>query len=59
MENISKLWGDNRPLMETIEENLELILRMLKMIGSTWREARRLEKNWHDNLDKQEGLALS
>ena len=29
----------------TGEKNLELILRMLKMIGSTWREARRLEKN--------------
>ena len=30
-------------------ENLELILRMLKMIGSTWREAHRLEieLGWH------------
>ena len=44
--------------MDTVEEHLELILRMLKMIGSTWREAHRLEKSWHDNLSDQEGLVL-
>ena len=30
--------------MDTVEEKLELILWMLKMIGSTWREAHRLER---------------
>ena len=44
--------------METVEDHLELILRMLKMIGSTWREAHRLEKSWHDNLSDQKGLVL-
>ena len=42
----------------TIEKNWGMILRMLKMIGSTWREAHRLEKSWHDNLSDQEGLVL-
>ena len=37
-------------------KELRIDLANVEMIKSTWREARRMEKNWHDNLDDQEGL---
>jgi hypothetical protein len=39
-------------------ENWELILQLMERIELAWREAHRLEKNWHDNLERLEGLAL-
>ncbi len=36
-----------------------LNLRMLKMIGSIWRGAHRLKRNWNDKLDDREGLVFT
>ena len=40
-------------MKQTPLRKLRIDLANVEMIGSTWREARRLEKNWHENLDDQ------
>ena len=43
----------------TVEKMLRIDLANVGMTGCTWRETHRLEKNWHDNLDDQEGLVFT
>ena len=42
-----------------VDEKVRLDLANVEMIGSTWRETRRLKKDWHGNLDYHEGLVFT